>query len=81
MWIRVPLITNFNDTKEELGKIRKFIDSLGNSVERVEILPYHDIGKTKYYAMGKSYELEELPIPTEEMILLAEQCLRAKRRI
>ena len=50
MWIRVPLITNFNDTKAELGKIRKFIDSLGNSVERGEILPYHDIGKTKYYA-------------------------------
>ena len=47
--------------------IDEFIDSL-KGVEKVEILPYHDLGKFKWQTLGFNYELENVPSPTSEEI-------------
>ncbi len=58
IWIRTPVIPNFNDGEEEQRKIADFARELGKAVERTELLPYHDTGKSKYDALGKRYEAE-----------------------
>lgn len=51
IWIRVPLIAKVNDSKENMKKLLGFIREHG-SVEKIELLPYHAMGKPKYDALG-----------------------------
>ena len=57
MWIRQVLVPGFTDDNEDLLKLKEFISNL-NNVEKVEILPYHDLGKFKWEKLGCKYELE-----------------------
>ena len=57
IWIRQVLVPGFTDDKKDLIDLKKFISTL-NSVEKVEILPYHDLGKFKWKQLGVKYELE-----------------------
>ena len=52
IWIRVPLIPDFNDSKKEIEKIAKEVSKLKNA-ERVTLMPYHTLGKNKYETLGK----------------------------
>lgn len=65
MWIRQVLIPGITDGKEDLLKLKEFIQSLSN-VKKVEILKYHDMGKFKWEQMGYKYELEDIPNATDE---------------
>ena len=46
MWIRQVLIPGYTDKEEDLIKLKEFIESL-KTVTKVEILPYHNLGKIK----------------------------------
>ena len=56
MHIRTPVIPGFNDSAEELAKIREFIDSELTNV-RYELLKYHSYGKNKYAFTGRCYPM------------------------
>ena len=74
MWIRQVLVPGITDDENDLAKLKEFIDSL-SSVKKVEILPYHDVGKFKWKELGYSYELENIPLPTDEDIRKAKKIL------
>jgi len=74
MWIRQVLVPGVTDTEEDLLALRAFLSSL-SCVERVEILPYHDLGKYKWKKLGLEYPLEGTPLPSEEDVLRAKQLL------
>ena len=63
MWIRQVLVPTYTDDENDLKRTREFIDTL-KTVKRVEVLPYHDFGKSKWIDMGLAYPLEGVPIPT-----------------
>ena len=67
MWIRQVLVPGLTDDENDLKRTREWIDTL-KTVERVEVLPYHTLGKPKYEKLGLSYPLEDTPIPTREQI-------------
>lgn len=67
VWIRHVLVPTLSDFDEDLDELRKFLDTLKN-VERVEILPYHTLGKFKYDELGIKYPLEGVDPPTEDRI-------------
>ena len=68
------LVPGINDDDDSLYKLRKFLDSLGN-IERVEVLPYHDLGVYKWEQLGLPYALSEVKPPTEENLLHARKIL------
>ena len=74
MWIRHVLVPGVTDDKEDLLKMRDFIDSL-KTVERVEVLPYHTLGLIKWKELNIPYTLEDVPTPTEEQVRQAEEIL------
>lgn len=74
MWIRQVLVPGITDDENDLAKLKEFIDSL-SSVKKVEILPYHDVGKFKWKELGYSYELENILLPTDEDIRKAKKIL------
>lgn len=75
MWIRHVLIPGITDDKKDLLELKKFINSL-NTVEKVELLPYHSIGKYKWEQLGYKYDLEDIPDATNEDITRAKEILR-----
>jgi pyruvate formate-lyase 1-activating enzyme len=74
VWIRHVLVPGINDDDESLHRLRSFIDTLSN-VERVEVLPYHDLGVYKWEQLGISYKLTDVKPPTEESVLHARKIL------
>ena len=74
MWIRQVLIPGITDNEEDLLELKTFINSL-NTVERVEILPYHTMGKFKWSKLGVQYELENIPDATQDDVNKAKKIL------
>lgn len=74
VWIRQVLVPGYTDDKFDLQKLKNFLDTLSN-VEKVEILPYHNLGMFKWKELGDTYELESVVPPSQEDIKKAEQIL------
>ena len=74
MWIRQVLIPGYTDNEEDLKELKAFIDSL-KTVTKVEILPYHNLGKFKWENMNVPYEFENVKIPTNEEVKKSKQIL------
>ena len=68
-WLAQPLLDT--DLKEELLEMKAFLDSL-KTVTRVELLPYHTMGRAKWENLGIPYVLDGVPTPTEEEMKEAE---------
>lgn len=77
IWIRQVLVPGYTDNEKDLIKLRKFVDKLG-SVEKIEVLPYHDMGKYKWEDLGVKYELENVKSPTENQIKRVKEILKIK---
>ena len=75
-WIRHVLVPGGSDKDEYLHRLADFIHTLSN-VERVEVLPYHTLGKFKWENLGLSYPLEGVNPPTQERIDNARKILGA----
>ena len=79
MWIRQVLVPGYTDDEEDLKKTRAFIDSL-NSVEHVEVLPYHTMGVVKYENLGYEYPLKGVESPSKERVQNAKRILGVKAK-
>lgn len=75
IWIRQVLVPGYTDKEEDLKDLKEFLSEL-NTVKKVEILPYHDLGKFKWIELGCKYELEGVPTATSEDVERAKQILR-----
>ena len=67
MWIRFVLVPGWTDDMDEIGRIADFAAGLGN-VERVDLLPFHQLGRFKWERLGMSYQLGETLPPSREKI-------------
>lgn len=62
-WLRYVLVPWYSNDAEDLHELGKFIATL-KSMVRIELLPYHNLGKEKREKMGRKYPLEGLPAAT-----------------
>lgn len=76
-WIRHVLVPGLTDSPEHMVSMAEFISSL-ESVSRVELLPYHSIGKYKWDLLGQNYELSRTPEASSQDILKARRAFRLK---
>lgn len=75
MWIRYVLIPAITDIDEDITDLKAFIDTL-NTVEHIEVLPYHTMGKSKYDKLGIKYRLEGVEPPKKDRVENAKKILR-----
>ncbi|HEY8187555.1 MAG TPA: pyruvate formate-lyase-activating protein [Pyrinomonadaceae bacterium] len=66
VWIRFVLVPGLTDDPQDLKEIAKFAAGLGN-VERVEVLPFHQLGRYKWERLEIKYELEAVAAPSKEL--------------
>lgn len=74
IWIRQVLIPDITDDTKDLLKLKDFISSL-KTVQKIELLPYHDMGKFKWFNLGCKYELENVRPANQKDIEKAKKTL------
>ena len=74
IWIRQVLIPGITDNEDDLLKLKDFIGSL-KSVQKIELLPYHTMGKFKWSKLGFKYELDDIPDATQDDVNKAKKIL------
>ncbi len=74
VWIRQVILPGYTDDENDLLKLKDFIESLSN-VEKIELLPYHDLGKFKWKELGFEYSLNDVKSATQEDINRAKTIL------
>lgn len=67
MWIRQVIVPGITDDEKDITDLKEFVKKL-KTVEKVEFLPYHTVGKYKWKELGKKYELEEIRNADQEDI-------------
>jgi len=71
IWVRFVLVPGWTDDMAEVERIAEFASGLGN-VQRVDVLPFHQLGRFKWEKLGIDYQLRNteppLPAKTEEAI-------------
>ena len=77
VWVRFVLVPGLTDGPEDISYIAKFVASLGN-VERVDVLPFHQMGRFKWKELKLSYPLDDVQPPTRQRVELACAQFRAE---
>jgi pyruvate formate lyase activating enzyme len=66
-WIRFVLVPGLTDDPANVEGLARFVGTLHN-VQRVEVLPFHQMGKQKWEDLGLPYRLGETRTPTPEEV-------------
>lgn len=66
-WVRFVLVPGLTDDDENVSQIAKFSGSLGN-VERVDVLPFHQMGRFKWNELKLNYTLNDVEPPSREAV-------------
>jgi pyruvate formate lyase activating enzyme len=67
VWVRFVLVPGLTDDTEDIAAIARFAASLG-VVERVDVLPFHQMGRFKWKKLGLDYKLENVEPPSTELV-------------
>jgi pyruvate formate lyase activating enzyme len=67
IWLRFVLIPGLTDNPDNVAGIAKFSAGLGN-VQRVDVLPFHQMGRFKWAQLKLNYALAEVQPPTFEVV-------------
>jgi pyruvate formate lyase activating enzyme len=78
VWIRHVLVPQRSDYDEFLIRLDDFIQTL-NNVDKVEVLPYHTMGKYKWDELGIKYPLEGIEPPGQDRVSNAKELLHVNQ--
>jgi pyruvate formate lyase activating enzyme len=67
IWVRHVVVPGVTDDPADVDALGSFVAQLPG-VERVELLPYHLLGKHKWEALGIRYQLDDVEPPSPELM-------------
>jgi pyruvate formate lyase activating enzyme len=76
MWVRYVLVPGLTDAADDVEKVARFTSTLAH-VERVEVLPFHQLGAGKWADLQLSYQLADVPPAAPELVRRVEDQFRA----
>ncbi len=74
-WLRYVLVPGYSDDEQDLHNWAKYASQF-DVVQRVDILPFHQMGKAKWENAGLDYKLNDVNAPDIESIKKAEDIFR-----
>ena len=66
-WVRYVVVEGYTTKEEYAEQLAEFVKPMAN-VEKVELLPYHSLGKHKWDVLKDEYELEDVAPPSDELM-------------
>ncbi len=76
VWVRYVLVPGLTDDFDDIANIARFAAGLGN-VERVDVLPFHQMGKYKWEKLSLPYTLPDVEPPDMELVMRVVDVFRA----
>jgi pyruvate formate lyase activating enzyme len=74
LMIRFPVIPGFNDDSAHLKNLRNLIDSTKtSSLKRINLLPFHKIGSSKYKRFNIPYRMDGAEPPSAEKMKIMKE--------
>jgi pyruvate formate lyase activating enzyme len=77
VWLRYVLVPGWTDDPAEVEGVARFAAELGN-VQRVDVLPFHQMGRFKWQQLGLEYRLGDVAPPSAEAVERACAVFRAE---
>ena len=77
VWIRFVLVPGLTDAEDNVDAVAEIVSRWPN-VQRVEVLPFHQMGASKWDRLGRAYSLAETRAPEPELIERVRQQFRAR---
>jgi pyruvate formate lyase activating enzyme len=77
VWVRYVLVPGWTDAPEEIEAVADRCAALAN-IERVDVLPYHKLGRSKYERLGLQPPLAATPAPTRDQVAAARAVFAAR---
>jgi len=77
MWVRYVLVPGWTDDANDIAQIAAFAAGLGN-VERVDVLPFHQMGRYKWERLGMKYTLNDVRPPAPDLVKRVVEQFRAE---
>ena len=68
MIVRMPVIPTINDDAGNLEAMVRFLEPYRGHVAKIHLLPYHNLGLSKYDALQRSYLLGQIVPPADEQM-------------
>lgn len=78
IWIRFVVVPGWTDSEENVEAICENIAPWREVVERVEVLPFHNMGQDKWDALGMEYKLRDAQPPSKETVERVREQFRAR---
>ena len=66
LYIRIPVVIGADGDRDGMERIRTFLTENHIRTARINLLPYHDIGRGKFAALDRAYEEEAMKVPPKE---------------
>jgi pyruvate formate lyase activating enzyme len=76
VWLRYVLVPGLTDSLDDIESMATFAAGLGN-IERVDVLPFHQMGEHKWRELGLQYKLAGTRAPSPEVVTKAREVFRA----
>lgn len=76
VWLRYVLVPGYTDDEKDLQEWARYASQF-NNVERVDILPFHQMAIHKWEELNKEYELKEVQSPTSDQIKKATEIFQS----
>src|SRR5690554_8121305 len=67
VWLRYVLVPGLTDDTEDIERPAQFIAPLQN-IEKIEVLPFHNLGPHKWEELKLNYTLKNQKAPTEKQV-------------
>jgi len=77
VWIRQVVAKGLNDQPEDMRQLLAMVSDL--LLERLELLPYHDLGRDKWRRLGLTYAAGDLEPPQREALAALQKILDDSR--
>ncbi|MDM8085405.1 pyruvate formate-lyase-activating protein [Cellulomonas cellasea] len=77
IWVRFVLVPGLTDAPENVEAVADYVATL-STVSRVEVLPFHQMGRDKWETLGLKYELEDTQPPSPELVARVREQFRER---
>jgi pyruvate formate lyase activating enzyme len=77
LWIRYVLVAGLTDGEDNVQRVADFCATL-ETVQRVEILRFHQMGRDKWHRLGLDYPLEGVEPPSVEVMARVREQFRSR---
>lgn len=68
VWVRFVLVPGLTDAEDSVQQVADIVARWKGTVERVEVLPFHNMGADKWDKIGLDYELKDVTPPSAESL-------------